>query len=73
MLILHNGKQKYSITFQHYPTKQERDEYRERCAKALAEGKPAAMQPDFADAAKTQAVLAAASESARTRKWVGTQ
>ena len=38
MLILHNGKQKYSITFQHYPTKQERDEYRERCAKALAEG-----------------------------------
>lgn len=39
--------------------------------KALAEGKPAAMQPDFADAAKTQAVLAAASESARTRKWVG--
>lgn len=40
MLTLQNGEQKYSITFQHYPTKQERDEYRERCAKALAEGKP---------------------------------
>jgi predicted dehydrogenase len=40
--------------------------------KAFAEGKPQSMQPDFADAAKTQAVLAAATESSAKKKWVST-
>jgi len=40
--------------------------------KAVESGKPASMQPDFADAAKTQAVLAAATESSQKKKWVAT-
>jgi len=40
--------------------------------KAFESGKPTSMQPDFADAARTQAVLAAATESAKSRKWVAT-
>lgn len=39
---------------------------------AFAKGKPAQLQPDFANAAKTQAVLEACSESSDKRKWVKT-
>ena len=39
---------------------------------AVAEGKAAQLQPDFANAAKTQAVLDAALESSAKRKWVET-
>jgi predicted dehydrogenase len=39
---------------------------------AIASGKAGQMQPDFANAAKTQAVLDAALESSAERKWVST-
>ena len=39
---------------------------------AVGNGKAAEMQPDFADAAKTQAVLEAALESSAKRKWIST-
>lgn len=45
MLTLQNGNNTFSITFQHYPTKQERDEYQERRKAAIAEGKPAPRPP----------------------------
>ena len=45
MLTLQNGDNTFSITFQHYPTKQERDEYAERKATAIAEGKPVPKPP----------------------------
>ena len=39
---------------------------------AIGEGKAAQLQPDFANAARTQAVLDAALESSAKRKWVQT-
>jgi predicted dehydrogenase len=41
-------------------------------ARAFGAAKPKPIQPDFADAVKTQAVLEAMSESAKSRKWVKT-
>jgi predicted dehydrogenase len=38
-------------------------------ARAFAAARPASVQPDFADAVKTQAVLEAMSKSARTGRW----
>ena len=39
---------------------------------AIGEGKAAQLKPDFADAARTQAVLDAALESSAKRKWIQT-
>jgi len=39
-------------------------------ARAFGSARPKPLQPDFADAARTQAVLEAMSQSARSRKWV---
>jgi len=42
-------------------------------AKAFGSRKPKPVQPDFADSARTQAVLEAMSASARKRRWVKTK